>query len=92
MNKRNGAGGDVRDRGGGLERTYTINLRSRSGFMKAPLLQSAIKSGRLPRQAPNALPLSAGPHLWAVDLQLRISASSYILDKENREAVYEVFT
>lgn len=90
MNERNGAGGDVHERARGLERTRTINLGSRSGFMKAPLLQSAIKSGRLPRHAPNALPLSARPHLWAVDLQLRASASSYILDKENREAVYEV--
>lgn len=92
MNKRNGAGGDVHERARGLECAPTINLGSRSGFIRAPLLQSAIKSGRLPRHAPNALPLTARPHLWAVDLQLRTSASSYILDKENREAVYEVFT
>jgi hypothetical protein len=92
MNERNGAGGDVHERARGLECALSINLGSRSGFIRAPLLQSAIKSGRLHRHAPNVLPLSARPHVWAVDLQLRTSASSYILDKENREAVYEVFT
>ena len=91
MNKQTGASGDVHDRGGGLERTHIINLGSVSGFI-APLLQPPIKNGRLPRHAPKALPLSARPHLWAVDLQLRTSVSPYILDKESREAVYKVFT
>ena len=36
MNKRNGAGGDVHERARGLELTRTVNLGSRSGFMKAP--------------------------------------------------------
>lgn len=81
MKKRDGASGDVHERARGLERTPTINLGSRSGFIRTPLLQSAIKNGRLPRQASKAF-----------DLQLKTSASPYILDKENREAVYDVFT
>ena len=92
MNKQNGATGDVHDRAGGLERTHTVNLGSVSDFIRAPLLQPPIKNSRLPRHAWKALPVSAMPHLWAVDLQLRTSGSSYVLDKENREAAYAVLT
>ncbi len=92
MNKRNGAGGDVHERARGLEHTHTVNLGSRSGLIKAPLLRPVIKNGRLPRHAPKALALSARPCLRAVDLQLRTSVSPYILDKESREAVYKVLT
>jgi hypothetical protein len=92
MNKENGASGDVHGRGRRLERTHTVKLGNRSGLTKAPLLRPAIKNGRLPRHAPKALALSARPRLRAVDLQLRTSVSPYILDKENREAVYSVLT
>jgi|tagenome__1003787_1003787.scaffolds.fasta_scaffold20974881_3 hypothetical protein len=44
MNKRTRASGDVDDREGGLERSSTINLGSRSGFIRTPLLQSASKT------------------------------------------------
>lgn len=81
MNKRNDARGYVHERARGLERIPTVNLGSRSGFIGAPLVQPAIKSRRLRRYAPNVF-----------DLQLKTSASPYILDKENRDAVYEVFT
>jgi len=91
MNKQDGASGDVHDRARGLQRTHTINLGSVSGFI-APLLQPPIKNGQLPRHAQNALPLSAMPHLWAVNLQLRTSGSSYILDKESREEVCAILT
>jgi hypothetical protein len=92
MNKRNGARDDVHDRARGLERTQTIDLGTGSGFIRAPLLQPAIKNGRLPRHALQALPVSAMPYLWAVDLQRRASANSYIFDKESRSAGYEVLT
>jgi hypothetical protein len=86
MNRRNCAGGAVHDRARGLERTHTINLGRCSGFIRAPLVQLAIKNGRSPRHAPKALPVSALPHLWAVDLQLRTRVSLCILDKESRAA------
>ena len=92
MNKQNGASGDVHDRGRGLERTHTVNVGSRSGLTKAPLLRPAIKNGQLPRHAPKALTLSARLRLRAVDLQFKTSVSMYILDKENHEAVYAVLT
>jgi hypothetical protein len=57
MNKRNDASGYVHERARGLERIPTINLGSRSDFIRTPLLQSAIKSGRLPSHAPKAFDL-----------------------------------
>jgi hypothetical protein len=92
MNKQNGVSGDVHGRRRGLDRTHTVNLGSRSGLIKAPLLQAPIKNGQLPRHPPKALALSVMPRLRAVDLQLRTSGSSYVHEKESRAAAYAVLT